>query len=135
MRLIVDANILFAALIKESTARWLIFHLDAELIAPEFILEEIEKHKEEILKKSKLDEKELTSILEKLKERIVLLSDEVTITKLDEAFSLMKDIDENDCLFLAAALVTHSGIWSDDAHFKKQSKVKVWTTKELVQFL
>lgn len=135
MRLIIDANILFAALIKESTVRWLIFHLDVELIAPEFILEEIEKHKEEILRKSKLDEKTFVSVLQKIKEKIVFLSDEVTVMKLEEAFSFMKDIDKNDCIFLAAALATNSGIWSDDAHFKKQTKVKVWTTKELVPYI
>ena len=50
MDLIVDANILFAALIKDSITMGFFFNRDFHLFAPEFLLEEFYKHKEEILK-------------------------------------------------------------------------------------
>ena len=52
MDLVVDANILFAALIKEDITSELIFKLRLHLFAPEFILEEFEKYKEELKNKT-----------------------------------------------------------------------------------
>jgi len=48
---------------------------------------------------------------------------------------IMDKIDPDDTQFIAAALATNSDIWSDDTHFTKQNKVKVWTTKELIKSL
>jgi len=53
MYLIVDANILFAALIKQGKTDELLFVDHLHLFAPEFILIEFEKHKKEILQKQK----------------------------------------------------------------------------------
>ncbi|MFH1211857.1 MAG: PIN domain-containing protein [Candidatus Woesearchaeota archaeon] len=47
MELVIDANILFAALIKDSTTSDLLFK--NTLYAPEFILEEFKKYKEELI--------------------------------------------------------------------------------------
>ncbi len=44
MDLIVDANILFAALIKNSMTAKLMFVERLHLYAPEFLLDEFEKH-------------------------------------------------------------------------------------------
>lgn len=135
MKLVVDANILFSALIKESTTRWLLFHLDAELVVPEFIFEEIKKYQPVIMKKAKLQEQEFLSLLQTIKQRLIILSDDVTVGRLEEARAVMKEIDEKDSAFLAAALASGANLWSDDAHFQKQQKVKVWRTKDLVSFL
>ena len=51
MDLIVDANVLFAALIKEGLTSDLLFVDDFHLYAPEFLLVEFTKYKEEILRK------------------------------------------------------------------------------------
>jgi len=67
MLLVVDANVVFSALIREgSTLRLLEFNSIfkiIELVAPEFLWDEIEEHKEEIIKKSKLSEEELEKVL------------------------------------------------------------------------
>jgi len=47
MDLIVDANVLFAALIKEGITEELFFVEQLHLYAPEFIFIEFEKYKEE----------------------------------------------------------------------------------------
>ncbi len=52
MDLVVDANILFAAIIKDSTTRKLLFHKTLHLHAPDFLLEELAEYKDEILKKT-----------------------------------------------------------------------------------
>ena len=48
MDLVIDANILFAALIKESVTSELIFKNTLHLYAPEFLFSEFEKYKEVI---------------------------------------------------------------------------------------
>jgi len=52
-----------------------------------------------------------------------------------EAYNLMKDIDKDDTPILATALHLKAPIWSNDAHFKKQNKVKIYNTEELRQLL
>ena len=48
MDLVIDANILFSALIKDSFTSTIIFSDTFRLFTPEFISTELEKHKEEI---------------------------------------------------------------------------------------
>ena len=45
MDLVIDANILFAALIKRNVTSDLLFRNDLHLYAPEFIFEEFEKYR------------------------------------------------------------------------------------------
>ena len=46
MMLVVDANIVFAAIIKGDKTAEIIVSDDVNLITPEFVLSEIKKHKE-----------------------------------------------------------------------------------------
>lgn len=53
-----------------------------------------------------------------------------------QAKDIMKDIDPDDAPFLALALKTKvDGIWSEDKGFQQQNHVKVYTTKELLDFI
>ena len=56
MDFVVDANIIFAALIKGNLNYKLFFLKNLYLYSPEFILIEIEKHKELIIEKSEHDD-------------------------------------------------------------------------------
>ncbi|HIH22694.1 TPA: hypothetical protein HA238_03130 [Candidatus Micrarchaeota archaeon] len=53
MQFVIDANILFAALIKDSLTHEIIVSEFAEFFAPEFILGEFYMHETEILQKTK----------------------------------------------------------------------------------
>ena len=52
--LIVDANIVIAALIKDSRTRQIIVSGKFELAYPDYLLEELEKNKYHITKKAKI---------------------------------------------------------------------------------
>jgi len=54
MELIVDANILVSALLKEGTTRELMFNIDLILYTPEFIMEEFFEHIDKLAQKSRL---------------------------------------------------------------------------------
>jgi len=135
MRLIVDTNRIIAALVKNSMSRKIINHIDAELITINFFEEEIKKYKEMLLKKSGLNEAEFHILLEKLKERLIILDDMVIKSKIKEAARIMGKIDPDDTPFVAAALASKADIWSDDAHFQKQHRIKVYKTIDLAKFV
>src|SRR3989338_3127705 len=125
MRFIVDTNIIISALIRDSKTRFLLTHFNAELFSVGFSKIEFVKHKNEIIKKAKVNEEELDMILEKIHSRLTLIKDEMIELRIEDAKKIMDKIDSNDTIFIAAALATNSVIWSDDKHFKKQNKVKV----------
>lgn len=135
MRLIVDTNILFSALIKDSVTRKILMHINAELITIAFSEQEMLNHKKMLLQKSSLNEIEFELLLGKMKSKLVFIDDRIIAGKFEEAYEIMKKIDPQDSPFIAAALATGSDIWSDDAHFDKQQKVKIWKTKDLVKFV
>jgi len=132
MRLIVNTNRIIASLIKDSSSRRIINHLDAELVSINFSNKEIEKYRQTIIEKAKINEEEFETIIKKIKERLVNLEDELILSKFEDAKNIMDKIDPDDTPFIAAALATNSDIWSDDEHFQKQNKIKIWKTKDLI---
>ena len=54
MKLVVDTSILFAALLKKSAVRELLLNPFFEFYVPEFCIEEVEKHVDEIVDRSGL---------------------------------------------------------------------------------
>ena len=66
-------------------------------------------------------------------QNIKIISDEKVKSKMKEAMEIMKNIDIDDSPILACALaIQNDGIWTEDKHFDKQNKVKVWKTKYLI---
>lgn len=51
-----------------------------------------------------------------------------------EALDIIGEIDPDDAQFVATALAFNAVIWSDDKHFQQQNKIKVLTTKDIVDF-
>lgn len=133
MRLVVDTNILIAALVRDSATRNLLTHLDAELFLISFSYEEIEKHQDELLQKAHISEASFKAMLEQLTSKCVILDDKLLISHWEAAKKIMWKIDPNDMPFIAAALAIGADIWSEDIHFTKQSVIRVWSTSELLR--
>ena len=136
MILIVDANIIISALIRDSKSRELLITTSLNLYSPDTLLESIEKHKNEFIEKSGLTNEEFETLLNFLLENIIIIKQEEYASKLELSKEIMKDIDIEDANYIALALlIVNDGIWSDDKHFKQQDKIKIYTTNELVDFL
>ena len=143
MLLVVDANIVFSSLIREGVTLRLfefnsIFEI-FELVAPEFIWDEIEGHKEEIIRKSKLSEGELEKVLKFVRSEIKPMPEEYFSEFLEEA----KEISPpDDFPYVALALKLKSlgletKIWSNDKKLKKalEGRIEVLSTKEILERL
>lgn len=134
MKIVLDTNVLISALIRNSITRRLIIEMDEELVYPEAGIREIEKHRGLIIKKSGLNEREFNSIFNLLLEYVELVPDNLLESTLKEAKDIMFKIDEKDIVFVATALVFENAkIWSDDKDFKKQNRVPVNTTSEILK--
>lgn len=131
MDLVVDANIIIAAIIKESTSYTLLFRKDFNLYTAGYIFTEIEEHKEEILKKIKKTEGEFYKFIETLKRRISLVPLEELVPYLDKAEKICPDPD--DVVYFTLALKLNYAIWSNDKDLKKQDEIKIYHTHDLIK--
>ena len=73
MKLVVDANILFAALIKEGSTAELLISDKLQLFAPEFLFTEFLKYEKLILRKTGRSNEEFNQFLDLLKEQITII--------------------------------------------------------------
>lgn len=134
MELVIDATVVFTGLIGKGVTKELIFAEFVELYCPEPLFKEVEEHKSKIKFLSKLSSNDLELLLDKLKTRIKPFPRSKYKEFLIQANSLVSDKDDTEYLALSLAL-NKCSIWSNDPHFKQQSIVRVFTTKELVEFL
>ena|SRR3989338_506709 len=136
MKIILDANVLFSALIKDSTTRKIILEYDGFFLFPLFIFEEMEKHKEELFSKSGMTHKEFNELLQLILKKVVIVPSEVLLPYQKEAWDIVKDIDIDDVLFVACVLAYQDSIlWSDDKKLKYLAGIRVLNTKEIVGLL
>lgn len=131
MELVVDANILFAGLIKGSTTAILLFNPNLTLYSPEFVIEEFMKYSGLIQKKMKRTHKEFVTIMHLLHQVIKVVPEEDYELFMEEAKKISPD--DKDIPYFALALRRKCGIWSNDSELGKQGKVKIYRTKELLE--
>lgn len=135
MNLVVDANILIAAMVRDSAARRLLLTLPFKFYCPDFVFEEISKHIELISSKNSLSIKDNEKFLRVLSKYVRTVEYEVYSKKLSEAEKIIGSIDRKDVPYIALAISLNAdGIWTEDKHFSRQDKIKVWKTEEILKF-
>ncbi len=131
MKVTVDANILFSALIRKGKTRSIWFGPEIELFAPRFILIEFQKYNSFLQKKFNGTQEEFNLLSKSLLSQVNFVSDEQLKSFLPAAVSLIND--PKDWLYLACALKEDTIIWTNDKGFKKQERVKIRTTTEMIE--
>ena len=133
MKFVVDTNVLFTFFWKKSFTRKLFLNQDLELVSPEYSLEEIEKYSNEIIEKTGLSKKEFSSIRRELALMVEFIPLEEYSKYLKEALKIC--YDKNDIDFFALSLKLECPIWSNDKEFKKQNKIEIYSTKDILKKL
>lgn len=134
MELVVDANILFSALIaREGLTRELIVSTQLSLFTPEYVLEEFNNHVSELSTKTCLPRNDVVKILTELISHSNLKV--IPLAELKKTRSEAQHIspDPDDVHYFALALKQKCGIWSNDKKLKTQDTVRVYSTKDLVK--
>ena len=136
MRLVVDSNRFIAALIKDGLSRTIISSRNLSFYSPSYVLEEVEKYLPYIIKKSKMNKETIGLLFSLFSENIETVPDNDIKRKMPEAKEIMKNIDINDAPILACALaIRNQGIWTEDKHFEKQDKARMWKSIELLDYV
>jgi len=142
MRFVVDSNVLFTYFWKGSVFRNAVEEESLKFFAPEFALMELKKHTPGILAKTGLKKTEFNQMRAELFQFIEFFAYEAyTSTKndakkaleklsKDDKEAMIKDLD-----FICLAIKTKSSLWSNDKLLKKQHKIFVFNTHEIVQLL
>ncbi|MEI8013936.1 MAG: PIN domain-containing protein [Nitrospira sp.] len=132
MRLVLDTNILIAALIKDSITRRILLLPDLEFLLPAFALDELAKHRGKIVRAARLKGDELDLLLTLLLMSVTVVPFERITPYLPEADILIGAIDPDDVPFVALALAeAHDGIWSNDRAFERLPGIQCWTTTRI----
>lgn len=135
MKLVVDANVLFAALLKNGKTRDLFLLGDFVLFASLFLFEEFEKYLPSLSERTHVSPKELREMAHEF----IKLADVSMepVGEEDACLGVAKRIspDENDVQYLALALKLNAPLWSNDKMLKRQRAVKIVTTAELLDLL
>ena len=126
MNIILDSNVVFSALIRDSTTRKIIFEYDGLLFFPKYIFDEFQKHEKEIIEKSRLSNDEFKILFEVLLSKTYIVPYEIIKKNRKFALELVKEIDILDAPIIACALAyENSIIWSDDKKLKNIEKIQV----------
>lgn len=133
MRVVVDANILIAALFG-SRARQLILTSQNHLFfGPETIIREVEKLRKELAIARNSTEEEIREAFDALLVFIDIVSYEKYASYYIIAYEALKERDTTDVPYLACALAVHADfIWTEDNDFSFQNLVQTKTTTEFL---
>ncbi len=136
LELIVDANVLFSALLAKSTTRKLLFSPHLKLSAPEYLITELEKHLEsdsELREKLNQTKEETEVVIHELLHNIETIPAVEYRQLIGQALKISPD--EFDAPYFALALHLKLPIWSNDKRLKKQKMVQVHNTWEILEKL
>ncbi|MFH1510370.1 MAG: PIN domain-containing protein [Candidatus Woesearchaeota archaeon] len=136
MMVVVDANVLVSSLLTRS-ASFEVFLLNRifkrfEFLAPEFLLAELEKHKEELIKESRLSSGEFDEVLEFLLEDITFVPASQFSDRLPEARKLLSAHNKDEPYLALSLKLDSCPIFSGDKAFKAKSPVQVLSPRELL---
>ncbi|MFQ5641459.1 MAG: PIN domain-containing protein [bacterium] len=134
MKIVLDSNILFSALISGKESYVDIFKT-LKIYVPDFMFIEISKYEDTIIKKTKIG-KEFTIFVRELFSEITVIP-QLAISKENykKALSLCDDIDPKDTAYLALSLELDIPLWTNDKKLiqglTKKGYTKIITTEEI----
>ncbi|MDP2337591.1 MAG: PIN domain-containing protein [Bacteroidota bacterium] len=124
--LVIDTNLVFSALIpKASQIRDILFESNINFYSPNILISEIFKHKDKLLKSSKLTESEFDIYFNGIIERIKFIpTDFIGLDSRQKAYDLCFDIDIKDTPFVALSIDLAIPFWTGDKKLKDGLKQK-----------
>jgi len=133
MIIVIDANIIISALVKDGKSAELLVNPNLQLHAPEFIMEEVNKYRDEILEKTYRTLESFSLILSDILLLVKIIPKSDFEEYIDEV--ILFSPDEKDKTYLALALKLNCPIWSNDKKLKEQNRVKIYSTEEIIEKL
>lgn len=128
MKVIVDTNIIFSALLREDNryARTLIKNEEKhDFYGVYFTIVELFKHKERIKQFSKLSEEDILEVLYELLKHINIINDDIiSVSSWKAAMQLVYDVDVKDLPNVALTIELGAKLWTNDTELKTGLRAK-----------
>lgn len=141
MILITDSNILYSALFKPSgnIAKILKTEKSIQFYAPDFLMEEVSRYLDEIIKGSTENKQTILKDFKEYQSRIQIISvSEIPRQKIEHSIEIVRDIDIDDFPFVALHLHTGHKIWTVDRKLTNGLKRKGYdicvNTSQLLEY-
>lgn len=141
MKIIVDSNIVFSAILNSQGKIGQLIINGSKFFGfytVRLLKEEIEEHKDKILKISGFTNQQFIKSYQTIAKRITFV-DEILISDKDllKAIDLVTDVDENDTLFVALTSHLNGRLWTGDKKLitglKEKRYSKIISTNELYE--
>lgn len=129
IRLVVDINVLFSAILCEGKDAELLFDKKLDLSAPDYLMEELRRLMPTISARTNRTYQDVERMASMLSSEVKVVPSSETAAFLNAAKALSPDPD--DAPYFALALKTGAAIWSNDKLLKEQIVVKVYSTYEV----
>lgn len=135
MRLVVDANVLVAAFMKESLTRELLMDDRFKLVTPEYGLQETYEvlKRPAVRKRLGVEPAIFEDLWKTLTQGIEVFPKSVYEPRLKQCLGIAPHAE--DAPYLALAMCLKVAVWSNDSGLQGQSIVPVHTTKKLISLL
>lgn len=137
-RLVVDASVLVAALIKEGPTRRLLVRPpgNVSFMAPEFLLVEVEAKIPAVARRGGLAEELVRTLFADILAQVRIVPVEVLEPELAHATQVcLESAAHRDEKYVATALALEAPIWTFDPDFdrvaKREPRLRVWTTGQV----
>ena len=123
MKIVVDSNIVFSAILNTQSKIGQLLIVGAkyfDFYSVGLLKEEIQNHKQKILKTTGFDEIRYYTAYQSIIDCITFLDDIVIgESAVDKAYKLVKDVDINDWPFVALNIELKAVLWSGDKKLTK----------------
>lgn len=131
--LVVDANILFSALLRDGATRRLLLDGQLNVHTPSHIWSEFERNRAFLLKKSRATRSAFDILIDSLKDRLSDIPLPLIRDRMDEALEAVANDDREDSPYIAAALALGATLWTDDKRLADSAPVLVLTTSDVIR--
>lgn len=137
-RIVVDAGIFLAGLIKEGRTRRLLTRPpdNVSLMAPEFLLVELDAKVPAVARRGGVAEELVRSLIADILTQVRIVPVEVLEPELAHATRVcLESAAHRDEKYVATALALDAPIWTFDPDFdrvaKREPRLKIWTTRDV----
>jgi predicted nucleic acid-binding protein len=134
-RIVVDANVLLGALLRDGTTRRLLLYGGLDLHTPETIWAEFGRNRAHLLAKSRATQAAFDLLVEALRDRIAGVPLALIRQHLGEAEVSLGASDMLDAPYVAAALALGATLWTQDKALQAKAPVPVVSTADVVAAL
>ena len=134
MKIILDSNIIFSALISGKGIYIDIFKI-LQIYVPDFVFIEISKYEERIIKKTKREKEFISFTKELFSEITVIPMLAISKQSYERAVFLCSDIDLKDTPYIALGIELNMPLWTNDKKLidglRNKDYTKIITTEEI----